>query len=250
VLIYWKKHLGLTLGLSLNREIQKSMLAFGTKGQIGNITNMIATRLDLLIMNYYLGKASAGVYSVAINFSELLMFLPLILSYVIFPHASRRDYGEGWQLVQKTARISMLMSICIALVIALLAPVAIPLLFSRTFIGALQPLWILLSGVIFLSVFRVLASGISGLGYPIIYSICTVSAVVLSLILNLVLVPKYQAIGAALSSAIAYFAAFVILIVIIKIKFHQKLQKFLIITKEDINAIVNNLRAILVGRNQ
>jgi O-antigen/teichoic acid export membrane protein len=245
VLIYWRNNLkGLGLGISFERVVLKHMLSFGTRGQIGNITNVIATRLDLLLMNYYLGKASAGIYSVAINFSELIMFLPLILSYVIFPHASRRTQEQGWHLIQQTARISFLISLCLALVIAVLAPIAIPILFSETFIGALQPLWILLCGMIFLAVFRILASGISGLGHPLIYSICTISAVIVSLVLNLILVPKYQEIGAAVSNAIAYFIAFVILIAFIKFKFRQSLHKFLIVNKGDLNRIIESTRRL------
>jgi O-antigen/teichoic acid export membrane protein len=248
VLIYWKKHLGLTLGLSLNREIQKSMLAFGTKGQIGNITHMIATRLDLLIMNYYLGKASAGVYSVAINFGDLLLFLPFILSYVIFPHASRRTPDQGWILIQKIARIALLISFVMALAIALIAPVAVPILFSNEFVGAVQPLWILLCGIIFLASFRIIASGVSGLGYPAVYSICTLVAVGVSLTLNLLLVPEYQAMGAAFSNAIAYFLTFLSLLAIIKIKFRQRLLPFFVIRKQDFREILTSAKALLGKR--
>jgi len=245
VLVYWKRNLGLTLGLSFDREIQKSMLAFGTKGQIGNITNMIATRLDLLIMNYYLGKASAGVYSVAINFGDLLLFLPFILSYVIFPYASRRTQDQGWILIQKIARISLLISFATALVIALLAPVAVPLLFSDEFIGAVEPLWILLGGIIFLASFRIIASGVSGIGFPAVYSICTLVAVGVSLTLNLLLVPRYQATGAALSNSIAYFLTFLSLLIIIRFKFRQRLLLFFMIRRQDLREISANIRSFL-----
>jgi O-antigen/teichoic acid export membrane protein len=245
VFIYWRKSVGLLPGFRFDRKLIKDFFQYSVKGQIGNITSLLASRLDLLIMNYYLGKAAAGIYSVAINFSDLLMFLPFILAYVIFPHTARRNTEEGWRLTQRISRISLFVSFLVAILIAALAPIAIPILFSSDFMGALQPLWILLAGVIFLSTFRIVASGISGLGHPLIFSICTVIAVASSLVLNLILVPRYQAHGAAMASAISYFLAFVSLMIVIKFRFGYKLKAFMIIRKDDFILTKNSIMGIL-----
>ncbi len=248
VFIYWSRNLRLWPGFRFDPKLIKDFFQYSIKGQIGNITSLLASRLDLLIMNYYLGKAAAGVYSVAINFSDLLMFLPFILAYVVFPHAARRNAEEGWLLTQRTSRISLFISLIIAVFIAGLAPIAIPILFSSDFMGALQPLWILLVGVMFLSTFRIAASGISGLGHPLIFSVCTIITVATSLVLNLILVPRYQAHGAALASAISYFLGFVSLMIIIKLRFGYRLRDFVVMTRDDFILVKKSTLGILKRR--
>jgi len=233
VLIYWKRAMRLTLSFDFDSKLIKNCLGYSTKGQLGNIANRIATRMDLVLLNYFLGKSLAGVYSVAINFADLLLFFPLIFSYVVFPHTSRRDQHEGWKLIRRVVRISFLLSIVLSIGIAITAPFIIPALFGDKFAGAVRPLWILLPGVILLSTFRVMASGISGLGYPFIFSACTIVMVVTTLILNLILVPAYEEIGAAVASAVSYALGFITLLCIVKIKFKHELKGFLIPCKED-----------------
>jgi len=244
VLYYFKRTFDLSLNFGFKREIMKTCLSYGSKGQLGNITNLISTRVDLIILNFYLGKSLAGVYSVAINFADILLFFPLILSYVIFPHTARRQSEEGWRLTQRVTRISFCISILLAVSIAVLAPLVIPVLFGEEFSGAVRPLWILLPGVILLSTFRVLASGISGLGYPFIFSICTIVTVISTVTLNLILVPIHKEIGAAISSAISYALGFTAILLIIKFKFKHRLKDFLIPTKEDFIATRDNLMKI------
>jgi O-antigen/teichoic acid export membrane protein len=242
VSVYFFKHYALSISFAFDLKQIKESISYGVKGQIGNISNLIATRLSLLIMNYHLGKSAAGVYSVALNFSDLLVFLPFIITYVIFPHTARRKEEEGWLLTQRVTRVSFASSIVFAIIVAVLAPIFIPLLFGSDFSGAILPLFILLPGVVLLAAFRIMASGISGLGYPQYYSICTVFMVVVALVLNLLLVPKYQGMGAALASSISYCIAFLVMVMIIKFKFSLSLRDFLLLTREDYDIINNYLK--------
>lgn len=245
VIIFWRKDIGLSLAFAFDKKIIKEFFKFGSKGQIGNITNLIATRLDLIILNYYMGKAAAGVYSVAINFSELILFLPFIFAYVIFPHTSRRNEKQGWELTCQVTRISLFGTLIVALITAVFAPVVIKLIFTAEFWTAYKPLCILLPGMVLFSAFRIMASGISGLGYPFIYSICTIVTVLVSLSFNLWLIPKYQDLGAAMASSIAFSVAFLTLILIVKFKFKKSLKSFLLITKDDIILVKNHIIGIL-----
>ncbi len=226
-------------------DILGRMFIYGGKGQIGNIINVIARRIDLLIMNLFLGQASAGVYSAALNFGDLLLFLPYIISYVIFPHASRREEGQSWILTERATRLSFWFSIFLGLFLALAAPIMVPLIFSTDFTGAVRPLLILLPGMVFMASFRIMASGISGIGYPHIFSVCTVMAVAATLTLNLILVPRYQAEGAALASTSAYMLAFVSMLAFLRLKFKRSIKNFLIPNREDIIIIKDNILALL-----
>jgi len=245
VLIYFRNHYGLFISFEADKKQIRESLSYGLRGQIGNISNLIATRLSLLIMNYHLGKAAAGVYSVALNFSDLLIFLPFIITYVIFPHTARRKKEEGWFLTQRVTRVAFSASILFAIGIAVVSPLLIPLLFGSDFSGAIWPLMILLPSVVLLATFRIMASGISGLGYPQYFSYCTVIMVTAALVLNLILVPKYQGIGAASASAISYCIGFMTMLLIVKFKFSMSLKDFLLLRREDFDIINNYFKKLL-----
>jgi len=234
VIFLWRKDIGLSVAFAFKKSLIVEFWKYGTKGQIGNITNRIASRMDLLMLNYYLGKASAGVYSVAINFADILLFLPFIFAYVIFPHTSRRSQAQGWTLTEQVTRVSLFGTLLVAIFLALFSPFLIKLLFKPDFWDAVKPLWILLPGVVLFSAFRIMASGISGLGYPFTFSFCTIITVLVSFGLNVLLVEKYKHIGAAWASSISYSLAFIILLLIVKFKYKRPLKNFLLISKTDI----------------
>ena len=243
--VYLAKHFNLAFRPMANARLIKYFLAYGLKGQIGNLTKLIATRIDLLLLNYFMGKSWAGIYSVAINFGDMLFFLPIVLSYVIFPHASRRDQDQGWILTGRVSRISFAFTLISAIVVAVTAPILIPIFFPPVFIDAIKPLWILLPGVVMFSTFRVMSSGISGLGYPLIQSICTSIAVTSSVLLNLLLIPRYQHLGAAMASSISYILAQVVLLAIIKFKFRMRVLDFMVPSRDDLRLIRERARAYL-----
>lgn len=241
VIYLWRKDIGLSVAFAFNKGMIVEFFKYGSKGQIGNITNRLASRVDLLMLNYFLGKASAGVYSVAINFVDVLLFLPFIFAYIIFPHTSRREQEQGWALTEQVTRISFFGTIVVAIGLAIFSPLLIKLLFDAEFWSAYKPLWILLPGVVLFSAFRIMASGISGLGYPFVYSFCTIFTAAIALGLNILWVQKYQHIGAAWASSIAYAASFVILMLVVKFKYKRPLKAFLIITKADIVLAWNHI---------
>lgn len=70
----------------------------------------------------------------------------------------------------------------------------------------------LLPGVVFLGSAKVLTNEIAGRGYPHYNSINAGLALVLTVILDLMLIPQYGVLGAALASSIAYMVIFFVAI--------------------------------------
>jgi len=67
---------------------------------------------------------------------------------------------------------------------------------------------VLLPGVVLLGGAKVLTNEIAGRGYPHYNSVNSGLALILTVILDLVLIPRYGALGAALASSLAYTAIF------------------------------------------
>lgn len=192
----------------LERSVLGQTLPFGLRGQAGNLLQFFNYRLDAFIVNFYLGAAGVGIYSVAVALAELLWHLPNAASFVIFPKASASTSQEMNRFTPRVFRLVLGVTFVGALVIALVGRPLIILIFSNTFSASYPPLLALLPGVVLLGGGKVLTSEIAGRGYPEYNSINSGLGLVLTVILDLALIPRYGVLGAAIASSVAYSAIF------------------------------------------
>ncbi len=84
----------------------------------------------------------------------------------------------------------------------------IQVIYSDLFLAAYQPLLALLPGVILLGGGKVLTNEIAGRGYVHYNSVNAGLALVLTVIFDLLLIPRWGVLGASWASTIAYSAIF------------------------------------------
>jgi O-antigen/teichoic acid export membrane protein len=166
-------------------------------------------RLDIFILNFFLGPANVGIYIVSVKLAELLWYLPNAVSFVIFPKAAASSPEEMNVFTPRVFGITLALTALGALGLVLVGRPVIRFLFSSAFVGAYVPMLILLPGVVLLGGSKVLTNEIAGRGYPHYNSVNAGLSLVLTVVLDLVLIPRYSVLGAALASSIAYSAIFI-----------------------------------------
>lgn len=188
--------------------VMRSTFSFGLRGHIGNLFQFFNYRLDLFIVNYFLGPASVGIYSVSVAVTELLWYLPNAVGFVIFPKAAATRPEEMNVFTPRVFRVTLGLTALGAIALAVLGRPFIQAIYSSVFISAYVPMLVLLPGVVLLGGSKVLTNEIAGRGYPHYNSINAGLALVLTVALDLLLIPGYGIVGAALASSIAYAAIF------------------------------------------
>lgn len=189
-------------------SVVRSTLSFGLRGHIGNLLQFFNYRLDMFILNYFLGPANVGIYIVSVRLAELLWHLPNSVSFVIFPKAAASSPEEMNAFTPRVFWITLGLTALGALVLAFVGRPIINFVFSSAFISAYLPMLVLLPGVVLLGGAKVLTNEIAGRGYPHYNSVNAFLALVLTVVLDLILIPRYSVLGAALASTIAYTAIF------------------------------------------
>jgi O-antigen/teichoic acid export membrane protein len=186
----------------------RPMLNFGLRGYVGNILQFFNYRLDLFLVNYFLGVAGAGIYTVAVPIAELLWYLPNAVGVVIFPKAaaSRPEYMNTF--TPRVFRITLGLTAAGAVAIGLLGKLGIRIVYGQAFLSAYLPMLALLPGVVLLGAGKVLTNEIAGRGFPHYNSINSGLGLVLTVIFDLVLIPRYGVLGASWASTISYGANF------------------------------------------
>jgi O-antigen/teichoic acid export membrane protein len=105
-------------------------------------------------------------------------------------------------------------------------------------------------GAIFMGVFRVLMGGIDGLGKPQYSTYASFAAVVSTIVLNIVLIPRYGMIGAATATSISGFVAFAIVAGYYKSMSKARWSEFLIVRGTDIRVALTSLRDAILKRER
>lgn len=196
-----------------DRPVMRATVGYGLRGHVGSLLQFFNYRLDVFIVNYFLGPADVGVYGVSVALAELLWYLPNAVGFVIFPKAAASNPEEMNAFTPRVFRLTLLLTAFGGAGLALFAKPLIKLIYSSAFAGAYVPMLALLPGAVLLGAGKVLTNEIAGRGYPHYNSINAGVALVLTVVLDIVLIPRHGVVGAAVASSIAYTAVFLAAIV-------------------------------------
>jgi O-antigen/teichoic acid export membrane protein len=162
----------------------------------------------MFIVNYFLGPAGVGIYSVSVAVAELLWQLPNAVGFVIAPKAAATNPAAMNAFTPRVLRITLVLTTLAAIGLALLGSPLIEFVYSAPFAGAYLPMLALLPGVVLLGGSKVLTNEITGRGYPHLNSANAAIALVITLTLDFMLIPRHGVLGAAVASSVAYSAIF------------------------------------------
>lgn len=182
------------------------MLGFGARGQLGNLLWLVNLRLDFLLLGVLAGPATLGVYAVASKFAELMRLPATALNYVLYPRFTRALPAVASRDARHLLGRACLVSMAATPLLAGLSIVALPLLFGKEFQPAVVPACLLLVGLAVEGAAAVASAYLWGAGRPGANSVGMGVGVVITIALDLLLIPRYGASGAAIASSAAYLA--------------------------------------------
>jgi len=177
------------------------LLWFGFRAYASTVVMFLNYRADLLMLRAFRSDAEVGIYSVSVGLAELLWYLPGAFGMVLLSRAARST-SEG--LGARSTRLMLALSLLIAGVVAVVAPWAIGILYGRAYAGSVEPLRILLAGVVAVTIFKILNPDLAGRGRPGAGSLVFLGALAVNLGLNALWIPLWGATGAAWASTVSY----------------------------------------------
>ena len=183
----------------------RELLRYGLPFYPTSLTQFFAYRVDVYLLAVLLAEPSAplGYYSLAVSFAELVFFFPNAVSAFFFPHVAGSSPEDSARQVPVVSRVTLLITAAVAVALVPIATIVLPIILPA-FTPSLPALYVLLPGVVAISISKVLAGYLSGLGRNGLTSTVSVSAFVLNVVLNLFLIPRAGIVGAATASLISY----------------------------------------------
>ena len=167
---------------------------------------MLHTRVDQIMIGNMLDAAAVGLFSVAVRLSEIWLFVPMLLVQSVTPHLLRIREGNEARYHARMIQLYSIMfwsGIFVAVLATLYGEHLIVLLFGEEYRSAFIPLaWIIWAGVfksqgVAASIWMV---GENTQKYRLIINLI---AVAMNIALNLILIPEYGMLGAAVASLLS-----------------------------------------------
>lgn len=206
---------GIWLGLRKNREISLSkptramaaeVVRFSWPLAFSGILFVLLSRTDVYGVGYFLGVEEVGIYAVAVTLAGLLNQVGLCFGYTLLPVLTEeysRNRAEAERIGQETLRWVCLATLPLVGLTIINAEPIVAILFGAKYVAAAPVVSVLAVGI----GLNVLSGPAGNLlvasGDTVRDMLSSCIPVVLNLILNVILVPRYGLLGAAAASSIS-----------------------------------------------
>jgi O-antigen/teichoic acid export membrane protein len=186
-------------------------LRFGVKAHLASIVGLANVRLDLVLMSVFASAAQVGYYGVATNLMMPVMSVAAAAAILLTPRVASmasadRRAGIGAQLacIRDEGRRYFFVGAAGAVVLAAAAPYAVPLIFGHAFEPVVVLVWVLIPGSIARTYTTMISAGTLGVRRPWVGNATEGAGFLVTAALLPFLLPRYGAVGAAITSTAAY----------------------------------------------
>jgi O-antigen/teichoic acid export membrane protein len=236
------------LTLSISRSYLIDTLKYGLKTQLGLIMLFFLFRVDVYLINQVGGgPSSVGIYSIAVILAERVWVFTGFATQVMLPRIASwtNEDEKRTQLTLMTTRFTIWLSLVIGGLVLVFGKFLIELLYGSSFTPAVNALFLILPGIVMYNFSRVLGTDMSGRGKPEINSILFTVSLFINVVANLILIPRFDYLGAAISSSIAYSILGVATLIIFCRMYHVSWTQMFLLEREDrtrISSLVKYVR--------
>lgn len=181
--------------------LAQTMLRYAFRIYVATLLAFLVLRLDLLLVNAYLGEHEAGLYSVVAALAQGMYVIPAVVGVNLFPRIAR---GGSDEISAGVFRSFFLLYGGLCLLTIPLAPVFIRLLFGPAFDDAVVLYWWLVPGIFSLGMLTVLSNHFAGRGFPLEAMLVWFVGLAVNVAMNLALLKAHGTWIASLASTVAY----------------------------------------------
>jgi polysaccharide transporter, PST family len=190
----WKFH------IKRVKELLKDSLPLALAGA----AVLVYMKIDILLLGDMVGESEAGIYSAAVRISESFYFLSMIISSSTFPilMENRELFYERFRKITGTM---VILSYAISIPVFLFSSLIISI-FGKDYTASGPVLAVHIWSTLFIFLAIIQGAWYIQKGTPGIYMQLrrTIVGAVLNVLLNLILIPMYGSIGAAVATLISY----------------------------------------------
>jgi O-antigen/teichoic acid export membrane protein len=178
-------------------------IRFGLRAWLGGLAHLLNARVDQVLLGLLATQAALGTYAVAVNASEVLFYLPSAVGTALLPAVASSDPESGVERTLRVFRAVTILTLGAVLVAAALGPFLLPIVFGSHYEGAVEPFLLLLPSAFGFLANAVFSNALLASGAPALSSLGPVVSLVIGVVLDIILMPRHGASGAAIAASVA-----------------------------------------------
>lgn len=223
---------------SIKRDMIKDLVKFGLFPMLALLMTSLNYKIDILMLNLDKGisMAQIGVYSIGVALADKTVYIPDAVKEILL---SKLAKGKKEEEVARATRLCFPISILMVVAIIMLGEPLINLLYGAEYVGSYSVSIICVFGTAVMVFFKMISQYNVVNKKQILNVIMLSISVITNIIFNLILIPKYQIIGAAIASIIGYIVCGVVFIIYFSKTSGIPIKKIVFVAKEDIELIRN-----------
>lgn len=200
------------VSFQLDKPVIKNTFWYGLQVELSGFLQFFNYRLSYYFLNYFLGTASVGVFSVGVSLSESIWIVSRSISLVQYSNVVKQgDTDDSRKETRTTAKYSLFISL-FCLIIAICLPKQLfSYVFGEGFEGVKQVLILLSPGILAMAVSNVYGNYFSAIGKVKILILKSAVGVAVTLGLSFWLIPILQVTGACIVNTGSYIVSSLIL---------------------------------------
>lgn len=204
-----------------NKSLIKMLIQSSWPLLLSGIASTIYLKIDQVMIKNMISNEASGLYAISAKLSTIWYFIPEIICTSLFPaiiNAKRTsNYIYKKRLINLFLLLTMISTSIVIFVFLFSSPI-INIIFGNAYAGAYNILRVYIWSTIPIFLIIPIANYLIIENQIKINLWATLGGAIFNILLNLVLIPKYNVIGAAIATLISYTSVIFIMIFLIKIK--------------------------------
>jgi O-antigen/teichoic acid export membrane protein len=215
-LVFCVTVIGVEWSASVN--VGRLIMTYGMKSHLGQIASMANLQLDQMMMSTFLASRTLGIYAVAVSIAGGVAMISGAAAISSFSRlAGEVDEARKLLFFGRVARVGLGLALTVASALWLGAPRLVTLLFGEAYVASVAPTRLLLIAAVPLALNTILSSGFKALNRAIIPTKAQLISLGSTIVLLPFLLPRFEAMGAAATSLVAYSVASIYLLVAVRL---------------------------------
>ena len=192
-------------GLKFQPRIIRDLLSMGFLFAFSFAVIQMNFRIDILLLRELSSLEEVGYYSLGVSIAEKLWQLSLAIGVVLMSRTvNTTDQDAINRTTAKLVRVSLVAGLLASLAMIIVTPFVLPAIWGVKFAPSVLIIQTIVPGILFISIFRILSSRLSGIGKPQISIYVFLPALLVNVLLNLWWIPGYGALGAVMATNASY----------------------------------------------
>lgn len=190
--------------LNWTREEMKVYFAYTSLGYGNMFSKFFNKRLDVYFVQYLSGSKALGLYGVATTLTNFLLEFVQPLNQVILPYLTTMDRDQTRSIYPVYLRIFSAMITLPVIILILFAEPIVMLIYGQQFLDAAAALRVISIAIVFAYIRNYFSSYNNAKDRVRFNLMANVTALIITVVLDILLIPNYGILGAAYATLAAY----------------------------------------------